>query len=334
MADDADVFATREEQRRAARLIRERGLVAKLAPTDDWELAEGLVRAALSPELPLVELGHLYAALSTVTWRRGRYDEAREHARRALEIADEVGDRLLEIAARFDLAVVESFVGSSVDALAAYERVLAFPEALQGTAGRAATWSNVGCLRRSLVRHQESIDAQHEAIRRYADLGADYNLAIAWTSLGVVLGEANRLDEALNAFRTAEEHARTSNYGRGVTSSRLYQADVLARMGEVEAAVVLVVSHRPELDAYEVYDLTGHECAARVHRLAGDLASARAELGIGLDKSAPFPEIHGLMLDELERLEHVAGDVGAATEARRRANAAFRAAGLAVRVRD
>lgn len=334
LSDDADLLATHEEQRAAARLIREHGLVAKLSPTDDWKLAEGVIRAAMTPELPLVDLGHLYTSLSTVEWRQGRYVDARVHALRAAEIAEQVGDRLLAIAAAFDLAVIDSFLGESASALAAYERVLAIPESFHTPAGRAATWSNAGCLYRSFLRFEESLAAQREAIRRYAALGTDYNLAIAWTSLGVAAAESGALDDALAAFETAERHAAASRYTRGVTSARIYLADVLALRGDAASARTLVAANLADLNAYEVYDLTAHECAARVLRLAGDVTAAREEIHRGIERAARFPEIRGLMLEELARIEQVADDSSAAAEARRGADQAFSAAGLRVRVHE
>lgn len=329
---DADVLATREEQRRAADLIREHNLVALVSPGDQWQLAEGLIRAAMIPDLPLRELGYLYCDLSTVEWRQGRYDEARSHAERALEIAARVGDRLIEIKAMFNQATVDSFLGRSRAALAAYERVRAIPESFDSPGGRAGLHSNLGCMYRSFLRFEESVRSQRESIARYTELGADYNLGIAHTSLGVVLSECGRLDEALTAFTNAASHAASCNYARGVTSARIYEGDVLSLLGHHDRAVELVRTHLPDLARYEVYDLTAHECAARVFRRSGDLGAAREALAAGLVESVRFPEIDALLREELSRLEASVGDVGAAESARAAANASWRRAGVLERV--
>ena len=59
VTDEADVLATKEEQRMAARLLQEQDLLALLAPTDSFELAERLIKATLMPDLPLRDLGRL-----------------------------------------------------------------------------------------------------------------------------------------------------------------------------------------------------------------------------------------------------------------------------------
>lgn len=332
LGDDADVLATRAEQRAAARLIRERNLVSLLSPTDQWQLAEGLIRAAMLPDLPLRDLGALYNLLSTVEWRQGRYPEATRHAARALDIAGRVGDRLMEIKAVFNRATIDSLLGHTTPALAGFERVLAIPEAFDSPGGRASTSSNVGSVYRSLLRFDDAIEAQRAAIETFTRLGADYNLAIAWTSMGVVLAEAGRLGEALDAFDAAVRHARACGYERGVTSSSIYRADVQSLQGRTTEARNLVETHLPDLAGYEVYDLTGHECAARVYRRAGDLARAREQIDEGLRRSEGFLEIRALMAAEWARLEQAAGDDAAATTAIELANGSFREADLPMRM--
>ena len=125
--DEADVLATKEEQRVAAKLIQERDLLARLAPTDDWKLAESLIRATLQPNLPLAALGRLYNLLAIAAWRQGKYDEALRHAERAREIGERAKDAKIVCGAVYNTAVVESLRGDHLAALASYERCLERP---------------------------------------------------------------------------------------------------------------------------------------------------------------------------------------------------------------
>lgn len=63
LPDETDVYATREEQRVAAGLLQERDLLGLLSPSDNWALAESLIKATMQPDLPLGHLGRLYNLL-------------------------------------------------------------------------------------------------------------------------------------------------------------------------------------------------------------------------------------------------------------------------------
>jgi hypothetical protein len=130
----------------------------------------------------------------------------------------------------------------------------------------------------------------------------------------------------------ALEHARTCRATVDSSPRRVWRALAGdAQPWDEMAAAERVRRHLPELAAYDVYDLTAHECAARVFRLSGDLAAAREQLTQGLARSEPFPEIHGLMLEELARLERAGRDEEAAAAALSRASAAFERGGLTER---
>lgn len=330
--DEADVLATREEQSVAARLIQERGLTELLAPTDEWALAESLIKASMQPDLPLRSLGQLYCSLSLVTWRQGRYDEARGYADRAMELAHRCEDAAIAGRARLQLAVIAHYTGRVPEARDLYEQCIARPELLESRAAHASGLSNLGTIHRALGDFEESVRAQREAIRIFGEAEKPLNLAIAFVSLAIVRVEAGAFDEALAALDQADEYARSSNYRRGLQTHPIYRADALTLRdgpGDREQARALVVEHLPAVTEHAIFDLTSYEITARVQRRVGDFAAARAALDAGLARSAELPEIHGFMRMEEARRQIASGDDPTAAVAA--AAAAFDAAGLEAR---
>ncbi|MEZ0228787.1 MAG: tetratricopeptide repeat protein [Planctomycetota bacterium] len=329
--DEADVLATKEEQRVAAKLIQERDLLARLAPTDDWKLAESLIRATLQPNLPLAALGRLYNLLAIAAWRQGKYDEALRHAERAREIGERAKDAKIVCGAVYNTAVVESLRGDHLAALASYERCLERPEDFETERDRGKVLSNISMCYRDVGRLDEALARQREAIEVFEALGLDLNLAIAFVSLGYVLTDLARFEEAEEAQRRAEDHARRAGYARGVDCAPIYRADPLSLRGKRAEARKLVRQALPRLARHEVYDLGCHEIAARVLRRASDLAGAAAQLAEGLRRSEEFPSVHAALSLEEARLALARGDAKGEKRARAAANAAFERAGLSMR---
>ena len=102
--------------------------------------------------------------------------------------------------------------------------------------------------------------------------------------------------------------------------------------GERDAACALVHRALPALARHPIYDLGCHEVSARVLRRARDLKGAGEQLEIGLRRAEPFHEHRGRLLHEQSRLTSTRADAPAEREAREAGNAAFRLAGLEVRV--
>jgi tetratricopeptide (TPR) repeat protein len=332
--DEADVLATKAEQTAAAKLIQQQDLLQLLSPSDNWQLAESLIKASLQPDLPARDLGRLYNLLAIAAWRQGKYGEGSRHASRALELGERTGDRTVVHGAVYNQAVVDSLTGDHTAALAAYERLLAEPEYFDTKRDHAKVLSNVGDAYQSARRFAASERAQRESIRLFDELRLDLNLSIAWVSLGYLLTEAGRYDEASDAFARGEEHARAAQYVRGVDCAPIYAADPLSLRGETAAARRLVLDALPSLTKHEVYDLGCHAIAARVLRRAGDLDGARAQVTEGLRRSGPFPEPRAQILLEQARLALAHGDATGEEAAREEANRAFRQAGLELRARS
>jgi tetratricopeptide (TPR) repeat protein len=329
--DEADVLATREEQRAAAALIEEQDLLQLLSPTDNWELAEGLIKATLQPDLPLGQLGRLYNLLSIAAWRQGKYELGRRHAERAEELGERAGERAVVVGSWSNQATIDSLKGDQRRALELYEACTAAGEQFDTPRDLAKVWSNLGDVYRSFLRLEDSLRAQRESVRLFEELGLDFNLAISWFSMGHARTEAGRFPEAQEDYRRGGEHAARASYTRGVDCAAIYVTDPTSLGGQVEQAREQLEVALPALARHSIYDLACHEIAARVRRRAGDLGGAREQLAEGLRRAEGFPELRGHLLVEEARCEHAAADPQAASRAAEAARAAFSEAGVEAR---
>lgn len=326
--DRVGPFATREQQRVAAALIQERDLLGLLSPSDNWRLAEGLIKATMQPNLPLRQLGMLYNLLSITSWRQGSYQEARDHADRAMELGLRVGDRGVIHRATANIATIESIVGSPAAALAAYEEALQRPEYFENRRDHAAALSNVSMVYRDFARFDAALTAQREAIAMYHAMGLAFNEAIAWMSMAQIVTELGRLDEGLRACDSAALLAAESGFERGALSVQVYRADCLSLLGDHESAVAHAEQGIAGLARYEVYDLMCNEIAVRTARRAGRLQQA-GELYRRFEPAArPFEFLHARLLQEGARLYLADGSAGAANQSWTRAVGVMRALGL------
>lgn len=334
ISDECDVLATQEEQRTAAALIEKEDLLQILSPTDHWPLAESLIKSSMLPHLPKRQLGQLYNLLSIAAWRQGHYAEGRQRSQRALEIGAEIGDPFVSQKARINLATIESLTGRVTDALLLYEACLGEPESFSKARDRASALSNLGCLYRSVRRFEDSVRVQQQAIDIFKQEQIEFNAAIAYFSLGVVLTEMGLFQKAIDAFKAGQAAAVSAGYTRGIICASLYLCDPLSLKGEREKARELARLEVDKLSDFPVYDLGLRESAARVFRRGGDMKTARKQLDLGLEKSTAFPEIDGFLRHEEARYFFAAGDVKAAKRSQELGNRSFRNGGLELRVRE
>lgn len=332
--DEAVVYATREEQRAAAELIRERDLLQILSPSDNWELAERLIKATMYPDLPLRELGRLYNLLSIAAWRQGNYDGGRAHAERAMEIGERLGDRGIINNATCNIATVDSFLGRHARSLEGYEKCLAHPEYFDTKLDHAKVLSNVSMVYRDFAMFEKSFGSQVKAIHMFEGLNLTFNLAIAWTGTAVILTELGFFDEARTSAGEALRYADEAGFEKGTVMTPFYVADAVCLQGDTKEALPLVERGLEGLREYDVYDLACHEIAARFFRRAGEHTEAARQLETGLSLAEDFPMLCAMMLQESARLANAKGDNADGELLRRDANDMFREMDLPARVRS
>jgi tetratricopeptide (TPR) repeat protein len=333
VADGVDVYATREERRAAASLLREKDLLQILSPSDNWDLAERLIKATMYPDLPLRDMGQLYNLLSIAAWRQGNYAEGAAHAERAREIGEKLGDAGIILNAAQNLATIDSLLGRNVRALEGYEKCLARPEYFHTKRDHAKTLSNVAMVYGDFARFGDSVAAQAKAIKLFEELALPFNLAIAWIGVGNVLTEIGYFPEARAAVGKARRYAAEAGFEKGVVTTLFYLGDVACLQGDLGEARGLIEAGAEGLRKYEVYDLACHEATARFYRRAGELDEAARRAAYGLSAADRFPTLRAGMLQERARLATAEGDPAGEVRYRGEANAIFERTGLGARVR-
>lgn len=327
----APVLATRREQQRAARALQERDLLLLLSPSDNWELAERLIRATMEPNLPLDDLGRLYNLLSIASWRQGRYDEGLEHAREAHSIGERCGESGITAKARTNLATIYDLRGDLERALELYCVGLDHPEQYDSPADHAASMSNTASLLHQFSRHEDAATLQLDAARKYEALARPFNVAIAWTSLAIHLQELGLHGYAWGALDRSDAAAAAAGYERGRAQIEVYRAESLAACGQNERAVASLRSGLARLSEFEVHDLSCLQIAARVARLGGDIDEARRAIRVALDATMQFPFMHASALMEASRVARAARDHDTAGDTLDRACVMFAQLGLNAR---
>lgn len=333
VSDEADVLATREEQRVAAALVQQQDLMGLLSPTENWQLAESIIKATLQPDLPLRQLGRLYNLLSIAAWRQGHYGEAEAHAARARQIGEQTADRAVITKALFNQATIDSMLSRHAASLAAYEACLAHPEGFEDRRTHGSALFNVGMVYRDFARLPASLRAIEESCAVFGALRSDFNLAIAWTGLGIVATEAGDAPRAAAALERALAHAASGNVRRYQDAVPLYQGDLLCLTGRAAEGRPLVERGFAALTAYPVHDLAAHEIRARAARLAGALDDAEAAIARGLDATRDWPTARAYLLHEAARAALARGDAAGEVSRREAANALWSSQGLGVRAR-
>jgi len=315
LRDEADSFATRSEQTVAAAILLEQDLLSLLAPTDDWKLAESLIKATMEPHLPLRSMGQLYNLLSIASWRQGDYDVAADRADRALSIGKRTGDRDIEMRAILNLGTIHSFVGPIKKSLTELEMCLERPEYFDRDRNYGNTLSNVAWLYREAGDLERALETQRRSVSVFERSNAVQNLTISWISIAVQLTELSRFDEALAAVENARSFAKDAKYERGHSCCDFYEADIHCLRGDFDAARELLERARPKLDEYPVFDLACIEITARFYRRSGQVRRGREEIDLGVERALEFPMILRAMLSESIRIAKAENDeVKAATQ--------------------
>ncbi len=332
--DETEIYATRREQHAAAKLLQERDLLAILSPSDNWELAESLIRATMEPNLPLAQLGQLYNLLSIAAWRQGDYDQGLAHAQQALELGERTEETGIVYKAKSNIATIDSLRGDAGNARSIWEECVAKPEGYAEKADYAAALSNLGTIYREYAMFEESTAMQKKAIALYAELQRPFNLTIAWITETLLQIELGNAEGATQALAEIERYAKQSGFEKGLAQVLCYRADIELLGGDVEQAGQFVEQGIKELERFSVYDISCHEIEARVYRRCGEFKKAEKAIDEAIRRAVevPVPFYQGMFLQEKGRLMLALGKEGDEAGLREKANEVFGKLGLERRI--
>jgi transcriptional regulator with AAA-type ATPase domain/tetratricopeptide (TPR) repeat protein len=192
-------------------------------------------------------LGRVYAYLTNAFFISGKQQQGLEYGRRALAIAEELGDFVLQAEAKLRLGQVYHALGEYAQAVATLSDPVEalHGDLLQARFGLPVIFS-VGC-RTWLARAQTELGQFDEALRRSEEAvriaemaGHTYSLAVALWSIGQLNLRRGDREDAIAVLRRGSELARTWEIRVWITrfASRLGLA--LARAGQIDEGVVLL----------------------------------------------------------------------------------------------
>lgn len=317
---EADRFASVQDQKAAAGLLRRSELLDRLGPIGEWETIEKLLRTALVPGLSADTSGDLLNKLSIAAWRQGKIALAADYARKAASLAEEAGDEGALISARLNLANIASWRGEIPRALYLYRQCIETPGRLEPRR-HAGALSNYAAVLWEAGEISGAIPPMTRAIEIYEQTGRPMNLSIAHAQMAMIRLEQEKLEVADAHIRRSANYAEAGEYRRGVCFAILLRAELDGAAGRLEPARQRV---RQGLDGFVALDILegrNFEIAARALRRVGELEEAEALVEQGLAAARGFAMEQGAL--ELERGRIL---LASGVRARTRAGAAFRRA--------
>jgi tetratricopeptide (TPR) repeat protein len=154
-----------------------------------------------------------------------RYDEARDHLTRALELYQQTGDNAGRAATHLAFGSLLVRMSRFEEALDEDRRALALFRAAGHTAGQARTLNNTAWKHVKLGRYDEALDFGSHALTLHSAAGNPRGQADTWDTLGYLHHHRGKHDDAVKCYERALELFRS----RG---DRYYEADTLQRLGD------------------------------------------------------------------------------------------------------
>jgi DNA-binding SARP family transcriptional activator/Flp pilus assembly protein TadD len=199
--------------------------------------AVALRDAAQAAKDPYAE-GRARTTLTNVHLVAGRFAEADDEARQAMDLAREAGDPLPSCWAPNDRGIIALYEGRYDDG----ERYLL--EAITNFrddgnhVGEASALCNLSRIHVELGRLDSAIELAQQGIAVYDRMGLTLRLANGRYALGIALTQAGRLGEALDQLTEALSlfHDNRQPLWEGVTHYRLAEAHLAARRPTLAAA--------------------------------------------------------------------------------------------------
>jgi tetratricopeptide (TPR) repeat protein len=173
------------------------GIEEFIDTTEDLD-AKIALRTALLTDLPegdesIAARANLLLTLGMLHWRRGDYERATQFLNTTLDLATRLQDNCFEALCFNALALVETDLGRTKEAIQAYQNAIELaPEQI-------SPWNNLGNLYRKLEQHEEALAAFQKAIEQNA------TDVVSWNGLGDLYHILGRNDDAIYAYLKATE---------------------------------------------------------------------------------------------------------------------------------
>ncbi|MFD8979793.1 BTAD domain-containing putative transcriptional regulator [Streptomyces sp. NPDC059564] len=189
-----------------------------------------LREAAQAARDPRAE-GRARTTLTMVHLVAGRFSEADDEARQAMDLAREAGDPLPSCWAPNDRGIIALYQGRHRDGERYLLEAIENFRADANFVGEASALCNLSRIHVELGRLPSAIDLAQQGIAIYDRMGLTLRLANGRYALGIALTQAGRLREALTQLAEALSlfHENRQPLWEGVTHFRLAEAHLAAR---------------------------------------------------------------------------------------------------------
>ncbi len=332
ITDEADIYATREEQRVAAELLHDKNIIRLIRPTEDWALAESLIKATMQPNLPINQLGLLYSLLASAVWGQGDFTKALDYAERALDLGERSGDKAVIAKTMLSRATLLWFTGKTKDYLKEIERCEQWKDYLKDKSDLTKLLLNLAVVDQCHCRFDKSEKRKFEALRIANQTGDSFYIRIAHKALTSLYTELGRLSDAKRSINEASKYAKDAKF-RWKYTILFYKADIACLQGDFETAENNISEGWEGLSNFDIYDLFCYEATVRFYRRTRRFEKAIEAAENALVKSEKYSYIHALTLQERARLALAIKDNSEEEEYRNKANRIFEDIGLYNRVR-
>jgi tetratricopeptide (TPR) repeat protein/transcriptional regulator with XRE-family HTH domain len=225
----------------------------------------------------LVAQAHIYRDLGTTYSRLGFLSRAHRYCTRALDLYREAGDRLGEARAHNEIAAIAIQQRRPAEALDHAQRSLDLFRHEDYAPGVAKMLNGVGYMLAQQGQYEHAFVYCEQGLAMYRELASDpLNEAAAWDSVGYVLLNLGRYDEAISALRTALDLIEELQLG-------YYQTTMLIHLGDAyHAAGVPTRARNAWQKALDILEDLKHSDAELVRaRLVGGAPTARSVASAG-----------------------------------------------------
>ncbi|MFE7357117.1 BTAD domain-containing putative transcriptional regulator [Streptomyces sp. NPDC057543] len=182
--------------------------------------------------------GRARTTITNVHIVAGRFDEADDEARQAMELASSAEDPVPNCWAPNDRGVIAIYQGRHEEGEQHLLLAIENFRADNNDVGQASALCNLSRIHVSLGRMASAIELAQQGIDIYDRMGLSLRLANGRYALGIALTQAGRLSEALNQLTEALAlfHDNRQPLWEGVTHFRLAEAHLAARRPTQAAA--------------------------------------------------------------------------------------------------
>ncbi|MCB1185754.1 helix-turn-helix domain-containing protein [bacterium] len=331
--DRLEALGTREDRWEAARKLSDEDLVEIVGPSNNWELAESLVKSTIDPDMPAGLLSKLYHMLARVYHYMRRAEDFKRCSEICIRYAEQASDEYMELQGRLCLSTSLLMVADLKQAAANYEQSLKTPELFTAKA-LAASLSNLSSAYHQMGEFAKSLDYSSQALEAWSRIAPNMSLATSWYLRAQIHIELSMSKEARNSIEQCIRIANDVRYQRIINLMQLMRADLLSMEERHDEAVEVVEQGLLLLPDTPRVSYITLETAARPMRRAGLLDRAEECLNIEVDAEQQFGFELASGTMERARLQLARGDEEGSIELAARANQYFRDIGAELRCVD